>query len=426
MKNWKLDLFMFKNGLNLDQLEISGVVEKHLQQFDKLSEKELTESLKMNLNSYSYDTDVKKLLESMDEEISERPLLYDLKDLYKKVERKNYGMLYREPLNKILDIISKDDDNSRMNSIVNELVLFDWVPEIKNFVVGLTSDPVQKQNLTSNGAKLQKIYTIVESVNGGHVAYVGDRWFLLSENDVKQCTIQEIVEDKNKLNLLYVMEKAINISDFENETITFAVDENLKISLGMDGKILLNGDKADAQTTLEDIFNSPIIPYMKKNLYEAIKTVHNNLDKIVELDVACKTTTLSKPLTEVFAFNYKDKMYLYSIDKRTGSSFFEYESVNQLIQDVQREMGYDLSNFYENKLSKELKHYKKLEDKEKEISMKLNDVNESIDAIKDNQELMNSSAELKAAFDNLLIHKHNLTLSLNKVKDQKAQSRKQI
>ena len=69
-------------------------------------------------------------------------------------------------------------------------------------------------------------------------------------------------------------------------------------------------------------------------------------------------------MTETFAFNYKDKMYIYNIDKRTGSSLFEYESVNQLIQDVQREMEYDVTPFFENKLSKELKQLRKLEDKD--------------------------------------------------------------
>ena len=62
MKNWKLDLFNFRNSLTLDQLEISTIVERHLGQFDKLSERELVDSLKRNLSPYSYDNDVKKLL----------------------------------------------------------------------------------------------------------------------------------------------------------------------------------------------------------------------------------------------------------------------------------------------------------------------------------------------------------------------------
>ena len=39
MKNWKFDLFTFKQSLTLDQFEISSIVERHLQNFDSMSEK---------------------------------------------------------------------------------------------------------------------------------------------------------------------------------------------------------------------------------------------------------------------------------------------------------------------------------------------------------------------------------------------------
>lgn len=426
MKNWKYDLFSFKQSLSLDQYEISSILERHLQNFDTMSEKQLTESLKMNLSVYSYDNDVKKLIESLEQELESMPLVYTLKNLYKTVEQRNYGMLYREPLNKILDIISKDSDSTRMESILNELALYDWVPEIKLFMVGLTSDPVQKKNMTSNGSSQNKIYTVVEEVEQGHVAFIGDRWFLLSESEIKQCNVSDLVKDENKLKMLYTLEKAMSLSDFESETINFRIDENLSIGLGMNQKIFLNGEETDKESTLEDLFNSPIVPYLKKNFYHVIESMSKNLDKLVELDVACRVTSITKPLNELFAFNYKDKMYIYSVDKRTGSSLFEYDSVNQLVQDVQKEMGYDLTSFYENKLSKELKHFRKLEDREKQIEMKIKDVSESIDELKENQSLLEESAELKIAFDSLLITKHNLTQELNNVKNEKIQERKKL
>lgn len=426
MKNWKYDLYLFRRELSLDQFEISSIVERHLQNFDSMSEKQLTESLKANLSNYSYDNDVKKLIESLDQELESMPLVYELKNLYKQVENRNYGMLYREPLNKILDIISKDNDSTRMEHILNELVLYDWVPEIKLFINNLTTDPVEKKNLNSNGAKQSKVYTVVEEVDNGHVAFVGDRWFLLSESEIKQCVISDIVKEENKLKVLQTLEKAMVLSDFETETINFRIDENLSIGLGVNKKIFLNGEETDKESTLEDLFNSPIVPYLKKNFYHVIESMSKNLDKVVELDIACKVTSLVKPLTETYAFNYKDKMYLYNIDKRTGSALFEYDSVNQLIQDVQKEMGYDLSNFFENKLSKELKHYRKLEDREKQIEMKIKEVNEAIDELKENSELLEESSQLKAAFDGLLIHKHNLTQDLNNIKNQKNQERKKL
>lgn len=426
MKNWKFDLFTFKQSLTLDQFEISSIVERHLQNFDMMSEKQLTESLKNNLSYYSYDNDVKKLIESMEQELQSMPLVYELKNLYKTVEQRNYGMLYREPLSKILDIISKDNDSIRMEHILNELALYDWVPEIKLFINNLTTDPVQKKNLNSNGAKQTKVYTVVEEVENGHVAFVGDRWFVLTESEIKQCVISDLVKDDKKLKVLQTLEKAMTLSDFESETINFRIDENLSIGLGINKKIFLNGEEADKESTLEDLFNSPVIPFLKRNYYHVIESMSKNLDKIVELDVACRITSLVKPMTETFAFNYKDKMYLYNIDKRTGSALFEYDSVNQLIQDVQKEMGYDLSDFFENKLSKELRHYRRLEDREKQIEMKLKEVNESIDELKENMDLIEESSQLKAAFDGLQVHKHNLTQDLNNIKNQKNQERKRI
>lgn len=425
MKNWKFDLFNFKQGLTLDQLEISTVVEGHLQQFDRFSERELTTSLKESLNAFSYDADVKSLVEGLEEELEAKPLLYDLKDLYKKVERKNYGMLYREPLSKILDVINKDSDEARMESIVNELSLYDWVPEVKAFVVGLTSDPRDVKNMTSNGSKSQDVYTVIKETKDGHIAFVGNRWFLLTDDEVKEAVLSDYVEGDD-LEVLQTIEKAMSVADFDKEKIDFRVDENLTVSVGLNGKVYLNGEEADKETTLEDLFNSPVIPMMKKNYYQVVKTVTENLDKIVELDVVQEVNNLSKALTELFVFNYKDKLYLYNVDKRTGSSFFEYDSVTQLIEDVQREMGYDVSDFVENKLSKELRQYKKLEDKEIEIETKVKEVQESLEALEAEGELLTESAELKEAFDNLVTYKEQLMENLEKVKNEKVSERKKL
>lgn len=426
VRNWKYELFNFKNSLTLDQLDISSIIEKHLYQFDKMSEKELTESLKMNLSYYNYDNDVKKLLEKFDEELEARPLVYDLKDLYKKVERKNYGMLYRDPLQKILDTIAKDNDEARMESVLNDLAMYDWVPEIKVFVSNLMKSPVERQNYNSNGSSANKVYTVVESVEGGHVAFVGDRWFLLKEGNIEQCVLTDHIKDREKLYVLEALEQAIKVADFNNELINFKIDENLTVSLNMDNKIFLNGEETDKESTLEDLFNSPLVPFMKKNYYHIIEKTSNNLDKIVELDIATKITSLKRPLTETIAINYKDKMYLYSMDKRTGSSFFEYDSVNQLIQDVQREMEYDVTPFFENKLSKELRQLRKLEDREKSIELKIKEVNESIEELKAVEDLMKESKELKDAFDNLLVYKHNLTKTLQNIRNEKISEKKKI
>ena len=426
MKNWKFDLFNFKQGLTLEQLEISSVVERHLQVFDRFSEKELTYSLKEGLKNYSYDESVKGLFESMDEEIENNSLVYDLKDLYKKVERKDFGLLYREPLSKILDAINKDTDEERMTSVLNDVSLYDWVPEIKGFVEKLTTNPMDLKNLKSGNAKASKVYTIVEQIeNGTYVAFVGNRWFKFTDNEVKEADLTESFAGED-LSRLYNLQKALEISDFENEKVVFNIDENLQLSLGVNGKVYLNEEEVDKQSSLEDLFNSPIIPMLKKNYYHVVKQTMESLDKFVELDVNQKVSNITKPLSELYVFNYKDKLYLYNVDKRTGSSFYEYDSVNQLVEDVQRSMGYDISDFVSNKLSKELKQYKKLEDKEQEIQGKIKEVQESLEALEEEKELLNESADLKAAFDNLITYKEELTNNLRRIQNAKVAERKRI
>ena len=426
MKNWKYDLFNFKQGLTLEQLEVSSVVERHLQAFDRFSEKELTFSLKENLKNYSYADNVKSLLESFDEEIQNNSLVYDLKDLYKKVERKDFGLLYREPLSKILDAINKDTDEERMTSVLNDVSLYDWVPEIKGFVEKLTTNPTDLKMLRSGNAKASKVYTIVEQCeNGTYVAYVGNRWFKFTDNEVKEADLTESFTGDD-LSKLYNLQKAMEVSEFENEKVNFNIDENLQLSLGVNGKVYLNGEIIDKQSTLEDLFNSPIIPMMKKNYYPIIKQTLESLDKIVELDVNQRVINMTKPLSELYVFNYKDKLYLYNVDKRTGSSFYEYDSVNQLVEDVQRSMDYDISDFVSNKLSKELKQYRKLEDREQEIQGKIKEVQESLEALETEKELLNESNDLKTAFDNLVSYKEELTNNLRRIQNAKINERKRI
>ena len=317
MKKWKFDLFNFKQSLTLEQLEISTIVDRHLQHFDKYSEKEITYSLKESLKSYNYDKDVICLIESLETEIKGEGLLYELKDLYKKIERKDYGIMYREPLSKLLDIINKDTDEERMSEIINSLSLYDWVPEIKLFVLSLTSDPKDIKNMTSGGAKSHKVYTVVEEVEKGHIAYVGDRWFILGDNGIVEEAVLSDYFGGDDLATFQNIEQSLVNSYFEKDRLNFNIDDNLTIAVSLKGKVYINGDEIDKETSLENLFNSPIIPMLKKNYYVVIKSLVDNLDKITDLDVVVKITNITKPLTELFVFNFKNKLYLYSIDKRS-------------------------------------------------------------------------------------------------------------
>jgi len=427
MKNLKLELFNFKNRLTFDQTDISSLVEGFIINYDNMSEKEMVKGINEKLLKYTYDTDVKLFLESLDSEMKSYPLVYELKDLYKRVERDNQGMLYRQPLQTILEIINKDNDDARMESILNELRMYDWVPEIKRFVFNLTKSPMDRQNM-SNSGKAEKVYTIVEKVDNGYMAFVSDRWFLINENEIKQVLAEDYLSDEDKVREIRLLEQCMKLSTIENDKISFKIDENVMVSLSTknDKSLFINEEKLDPETTLENVFNSPIIPYLKRDYFMLINTIKENLNNLVELDISLKVTNILNPYLETYAFNYKDKIYCYNKDIRTGSSFYQYESVNELINDIKKDLDCDLTYFFENKLSKEMKQLKTLEDKEKSIELKIKDVKEAIDELKNEHALLESDKNLKLTFDNLLVHKHNLYKELNKIKDEKIQFKKTL
>ncbi|MCK9477623.1 MAG: hypothetical protein M0R46_17035, partial [Candidatus Muirbacterium halophilum] len=320
--------------------------------------------------------------------------------------------------------INKPNDDARMESVLNELSIYDWVPEIKHFLMKMSASPIERQNLENSG-KAAKIYTLVEKVDEGHLAYIIDRWFLIAESEIKQVFADDYVKDEDKVRNIRLLEKVMNMSEIEENTITFQIDENLKLGVSTkDNSIYLNGEKLDKETTLETLFNSPIIPYLKRDYYNLVESTVNNLDKFVELDVALKVSNLLNPFCESVAFNYKDKMYIYNKDNRTGSRFYAYENASELIHDVQKELDYDLTHFFENKLSNELKSLRGLEDREQQIDMKLQDVNESLKMLNENEELLKESKELQTTKSNLLVYKNKLTEELNTIKVEKSKARK--
>jgi hypothetical protein len=119
------------------------------------------------------------------------------------------------------------------------------------------------------------------------------------------------------------------------------------------------------------------------------------------MDVVKRVSNLINPHLEVFAFNYKNTIYLYRCDERYGHSFFKYESALELVNEVRNELNYDLTYFYENNLSKELITKRKLEDKEREITLKLEDVELNIGKIEGSIKMIGESNSLSIALGNL-------------------------
>jgi len=82
-----------------------------------------------------------------------------------------------------------------------------------------------------------------------------------------------------------------------------------------------------------------------------------------------------------------------------------------------------LTYFYENKLDKELVVKRKLEDKEREITLKLEDVNFNIEKVKGSIQMIGESEILSTALKNLEKRKSNLTSELDGVKELKYNER---
>jgi len=427
MKNLKYDLFNFKKELPIEEYELNVITEKYINNYDKYSEKELVSALKEELTPLSWDNKVVKLTESFEQEINSDPLNYNLKDLYKKIERKNYGQMYRPALSSILNIINLNDTDSKMSSIVNELVIHDWIPEVKAFMGGYMNNPIQRQNLVNSG-KASKVFTIAEKVEDGNLVFMKDRWFLINQDEIKQTLVENHIKDDEKLREFRILEKVMKVGIINEDSISFRLDENLVLSISTknDKDVFLNEEKLDKETTLENLFNSKIIPWLKKDYYVLSSTAAQNIDKFVDLDIALKVENILYPHLESYVLNYNDKMYIYNNDARTGTAFYEYNSANDLINDIQKELDYDLTNFLENKLSKEVKHLKSLEDKEMEIQESIKEIDDSLSLLNENEDLVNEDKKLKKAFEDLLISKHELYKNLSSVKEDKIKTKKMI
>lgn len=418
MKNLKLELFNFRKNLTLEQEEISTIVEGHMNACNELSEKQVIMSLNERLKPYTFDKDIKSLLESLNDDMKNYELLYELKNLYNVINSKNQGELYRQPLNVLLQTINLDADQDRISKILNELAIYDWVPEVKLFVHNLTKSPEKRQNLLSGG-KGESVFTIVEQVEEGHIALVKDSWFLLNEKTIEKTLLENHIKDETTLRSLRMLETAMKYAQVNEDRINFRISEYLTVGLSVGKKsgIYINDDELNNDTTLESLFNSPIVPIVNKNFYPILLEVSKNLDKFVELDVVKRVNNLVNPYLEVFAFNYKNNMFIYRCDERYGHSFFSYESAISLINEVKNELNYDLTYFYENKLNKEVIVKRKLEDKEREITLKLEDVNFNINKVKGSIKMIGESEVLSTALKNLEKRKTNLDTELQAVKE---------
>jgi len=419
MINLKLELFNYKKGLDFEtQDDIARVVEAQYNILDFKSEKEVIRDLNLALEPYSYDSGVKSLLENLNTNLENNEVLYNLKDLYKALERKNQGMVYRPALNTLLEIINADDDNDRMSMILTELATqHSWINEVKIFVHNLSTSPTQKVNLLSGG-KVAPVYTIVEKTKTGNIALVGGSWFSITEDAIEKTLLENHIEDVNKLQIVRTLQEAVKYCDIEESVAKFRISEDITVGISLEtkGETFINENKMESETTLENLFDTPIIPIVKKSFYPLLKTVSENIDKFMDLDICLSVTNFAKPYAESFVFNYGKDLYLYNKDSRVGSTLYKYESVTELINDMKNEMQVDLTAFYEKRLDKETQVRRNLEDKIRAINVNIDNVDSAVDKAKSTISMIGESVELTGTLNKLLTVKQKLGIELKATK----------
>lgn len=421
MLNLKLELFNFRKNLELDtDSDILNIVESHYNNVDSASELRIINSLNDKLEPYRYNESVSNLLDTLKGDVKNYELTYNLKDLYKVIETKNQGgTVYRPALNTILNIINTDSNDDKMNKIVNELSsMHSWIPEVKYFITSLSKSPEQKVNYMSTG-KTSSVYTIVEQVENGHVAYIHDSWFLLSENGVEKTLLETHISNTETLNTLRRLQQAMTVAQISESRIDFKISENLRIGASTKniGEIYINDEKTEKESTLESIFQSPIIPIVNKQFFPLIKETIENIEKFIDLDIVRKVENISNPFLTNYIINYNKNIYSYRVDTRQGTNFYKYESAGDLITDVLNEMKIDVSFFYEDLLSDEVKIKRALEDKERMIKLSLDEIDDNIEKVKANVVAIGESEHLTMALDILNEEKNSKNNELLAIKE---------
>lgn len=430
-----LELYNFKKGLDIEQEDIERQINYHIGLFNcdengiSYSQKTIINSLTEKLKPFTYDKKVVKVIENVKSIIEKDELFYELEDLFKVIENQNQGMVYRPALQTILDIINENDNTKKQSKIFNELKMYEWIPAVKFFMYKYTTDPKELKNITSDGGRVDNVYSIVEKVekNGkkGFLTFIGNRWFFIGEN-IEYAVLSDFISEREDLYRINTIQKALEIGELSDDRITFKIDEDINLGIEFStGDLYINEEKTDKLTTLETIFDSAIISYMQKNLYPILSETLKSREKFVNLDIVQKLSNVAKPQLEAFAIKHNNNMYIYSIDETRGQNLYQYDSAVMLVNEMKKQFGFDLSDFYKDLFEGEAKVRKELYDREMFITDKLEEVSENIQKLKDT-ELLEESEELKSAYDILIEEKKSLENDLLAIKTIKAENKYNI
>lgn len=424
MTSIKLKLFEFRKELSQDQFDVANIISEHINYCDQYSEKEISQSLNKVLEGFTYFDNVKKLLNEFEQEINENSLYFTLKDIYAKIERKENRFLYEMALNSLLECINQPTDNERKVKVVETLSVYEWIPEIQIFLYEMAATPQEKMNLTSKGGKIDDVYSIALQISEGFLVRVKDSWFLLSNEGVKGVLLETYVKDDTQLKKLRLLEQTLNVATFKGNSIEFDLTENCTLAINTGtGKMFLDSEELEKSTTLESLFNSPVIPFAGKAQYPIIAETLDSYKKFVILDNVKKVSNIINSAYESYIFNHSNKIYQYNVDKLSGSNTKEWPSAGSIIENVMHEFGVDVTYFYENLLSDEMKLRNDIEKKELKIQESLTNIDTAILKIKDQSQedkTILENASIKKMYNELLVTRHKLSEEVKSLRNKRS------
>lgn len=420
-----LELFAYKKGLTIEQEDIEREINTYLGMFQSdivgkvQPQRTIIKRLTERLQPETFNKGVKAFLEKVNNIVEENELFYDLEELYRELENDNQGMVLRPVMQVVLDIINEPDERKQQLKILNELSLYDWHKAVKLFLYKYNTNPMERQNITSQGGKAENVFSIVERISSntanGFLTFIGDKWFFINENNIQPAVPSDYINDVQELQRLNLLQTALKLGVINNDKIYFSIQEDLDLGISLSNKDIFINEEKTNDIDIASIFSSPLIPFMRRDLYPVISTVAENKDKFVNLDIVQKITNITNPFLESFVFNYKDKMYTYSMDKKYGHHFHQYESATMLVNEIQNALGYDMTQFLKDKFSKESQIKIDLEDKEKFIMRKLSEISEGLTQL-EMCGLLKVNEEIKIAYNTLKQEEKDLNTELLAVK----------
>lgn len=414
----KVKLYDFRKQLPIEMNEVASIISEHINYTDTHSEKEIYGSLRNMLGQHTYSDDVKTLLESIDNVLSDEPLLYALKDVYYKLARKHDRFLYEPIMNTVIECINSESEDERKMKIINDLKIYEWVEEVNNLLFNITENPQLRTNLTSVGGLVEDVYSVLIESENGYLTFIDKEWYLLNEKGVTQTLLEYHIKDTPTLKRLRLLEETIKVAKFDEHSITFEVAQDFNIVLKTDeNKIYINDNVKEVETTLETLFNSPVVPFESKGFYPVISETFTNLDKFANITAAKYVWNPTNTAFESIVFNFEGKFYQ-KRNGRSGSNFLKFENALPLIESIKQELGADITYFFEDVLTDEIKNKIKLEDQIKELTESINKIEESIYLIKEEKEILEEEESVKKLYQSLLVRKHKLTEKLKVTKNK--------